>query len=365
MNHADVDAAASPHAVEPSDGPLLVEELRLAFRSHGMPLEALRYDLTPPGLHFLVVHWDIPHIDASRWRLRIGGHVRDSLDVALEELRSLPSTTVPVTLECAGNGRGRMRPRPVSVPWLGEAVGTAAWTGVPLVTLLDRAGVAPGACEVVFRGLDRGTQGGVDQEYARSLPLTEAERPEVLLAYEMNGRPLEPQHGAPLRLVVPGWYGMASVKWLSSIEVVTTPFEGFQQSVAYRYQADADDPGESVQRMRVRALMAPPGRPDFFSRHRFLDAGSVTLHGRAWSGNAAIERVQVAVDGRWSDARLQPPVGTFAWRGWTLAWDAPAGEHELACRAIDAAGNAQPLETPWNYQGMGGNGVQRIVVTVR
>jgi DMSO/TMAO reductase YedYZ molybdopterin-dependent catalytic subunit len=219
--------------------------------------------------------------------------------------------------------------------------------------------------EVVFTGDDRGLQGDVEQDYARSLTIEEAMRPEVLLAYEMNGLPLQPQHGFPLRLIVPGWYGMTSVKWLSSIEAVAEPFEGFQQAVAYRYQRDADDPGEPVDRIRVRALLIPPGIPDWFTRRRFIDRGRVELRGRAWSGYAPVTRVEVAVDGAWADASLDPPFGDFAWRGWSFGWDAAPGEHELACRATDAGGNAQPVEQPWNYQGMGNNLVQRVAVTVR
>jgi DMSO/TMAO reductase YedYZ molybdopterin-dependent catalytic subunit len=158
---------------------------------------------------------------------------------------------------------------------------------------------------------------------------------------------------------------MTSVKWLTSIEVLGEPFEGFQQAVAYRYQQDADDPGEPVARMRVRALMIPPGIPDFFSRRRFVAPGPVKLSGRAWSGNGLVERVEVAVDGRWAAAMLGSPVGAFGWRGWSFDWEATPGEHELACRATDAAGNQQPLEAAWNYQGMGNNVVQRIPVAVR
>jgi DMSO/TMAO reductase YedYZ molybdopterin-dependent catalytic subunit len=267
-----------------------------------------------------------------------------------------------VTLECAGNGRGWLTPRPVSLPWLGEAIGTAEWTGTPLAGLLEEAGLEPGAAEVVFRGADRGIQGDEEQTYARSLTVAEATRPEVILAYEMNGHLLEPHHGFPLRLVVPGWYGMTSVKWLTSIEAVAEPFEGFQQGVAYRYQQDPDDPGEPVARMRVRALMIPPGIPEFFSRSRVLDAGPVVLSGRAWSGSGPVERVEVAVDGDWADANLEPPVGEFAWRGWSFRWNATPGEHELACRATDAVGEVQPLDARWNYQGMGNNAVQRVVV---
>ena len=353
------------HSLEPTDGPLLPEELQLAFRNRGMPLEAMRQDLTPTGLHYLVAHWDIPLADPASWRLTVGGCVRRPLELTLESIRARPRRTLPVTLECAGNGRGWLTPRPVSLPWLGEAIGTAEWTGTPLRALLEDAGLAADAVEVVFRAADRGIQGEQEQSYARSLSVSDATRPEVLLAYEMNGRALEPQHGFPLRLIVPGWYGMTSVKWLTSIEVVTEAFDGFQQAVAYRYQRDADDPGDPVSRIRVRALMIPPGIPDFFSRRRFVEPGLVTLSGRAWSGNGQVERVELAVDGEWADATLAPPVGEFAWRGWSFDWDATTGEHELACRATDAAGNVQPLEAPWNYQGMGNNIVQRILVTVR
>lgn len=359
-----IPTAAAAHAREPTNGPVMVEELALAFRNRGMPLEAMRHDRTPTGLHYLVAHWDIPAADPGQWRLTVGGAVRRPLTLTLDDVRARPSQTHPVTLECAGNGRGWLTPRPVSLPWLGEAVSTATWTGAPLGSILDEAGVAPGSCEVVFHGRDRGVQGDEEQTYARSLQLEEATRPEVLVAYQMDGQPLPPQHGFPLRLIVPGWYGMASVKWLHAIEVVTAPFEGFQQSVAYRYQSDGDDAGQPVSRIQPRALMIPPGVPDFFTRHRFVTAGVVELAGRAWSGHGPVTRVEVAVDGRWADAELDAPVGQFAWRGWRFPWRAAQGDHELACRATDAAGHMQPTTAPWNHQGMGNNMVHRVNVTV-
>jgi DMSO/TMAO reductase YedYZ molybdopterin-dependent catalytic subunit len=362
---ADPHDTGSAHPLEPTDGPLTVEELQLAFRNRGMPLEALRYDLTPTGLHYLVIHWDIPETEASTWRVAITGRVARPIVIGLDDLRERPRQTFPVTLECAGNGRARLDPRPLSIPWLHEAIGTAEWTGTPLWPLLEQAGLEADAVELVFHGADRGIQGDEDQTYARSLTVDEVRRPEVMLVYEMNGRPLEPQHGAPLRLIVPGWYGMTSVKWLRSIEAVAQPFEGFQQAVAYRYQRDADDPGEPVSRIRVRALMAPPGIADFFTRRRFVDAGPIALTGRAWSGEGPVTRVEVGIDGAWTDATLGPRLGEFAWRGWSCDWDAIPGEHELSCRAADAAGNVQPLEQPWNHQGMGNNLVQTIAVTVR
>jgi DMSO/TMAO reductase YedYZ molybdopterin-dependent catalytic subunit len=349
----------------PTEGPLTVEELQLAARNKGMPLEGLRYDVTPVGMHYLLVHFDVPALDAASWRLRVGGHVAHPLELTLEDLRARPATTLAVTLECAGNGRARLMPRPISQPWLVEAVGTAEWTGTPLAGVLRDAGVKPEAVELVFTGADHGIEKGYEHDYARSLSIDDASRPEVLLAYERNGRPLEPQHGFPLRLLVPGWYGMTHVKWLTRIEAVTEPFDGYQQRVAYWYKRDAQDPGQPVRRIRPRALMIPPGFPDFLTRHRTVERGRVALSGRAWSGGGAVTHVEVAVDGTWRAATLGPQVGPFAWRSWSWPWDAEPGDHELACRATDETGAEQPTDPPWNVQGMGNNLVQRVGVTVR
>jgi len=158
---------------------------------------------------------------------------------------------------------------------------------------------------------------------------------------------------------------MTSVKWLTSIEAVEHPFDGYQQVDAYRYKRDADDVGDPVQRIRVRALMIPPGIPDFFTRRRLLDRGRVEMKGRAWSGEGTVTQVEVGVDGDWFPAALDAPLGDFAWRAWSFDWEATSGEHELACRATDSTGSLQPDEQPWNYQGMGNNLVQRVPVTVR
>src|SRR5438270_4747233 len=194
------------------DRGISLEELQLAARNHGMPLEALHEDVTPLGLHYLLIHYDIPHVDAAAWRLTVDGRVTNELSLGLDELRALPAHEVVATMECAGNGRARLDPRPVSQPWLLEAVGTARWGGTPLRPLLEEAGVGEGAVEVLFTGVDRGSEGGEEQAFQRALAVEEALRDEVLLVYEMNGAALPPQHGFPLRLVVPGWYGMTNVK---------------------------------------------------------------------------------------------------------------------------------------------------------
>ena len=217
---------------------------------------------------------------------------------------------------------------------------------------------------MVFTGLDRGVEGGEEQVFERSLPLEEALRDDVLLAYEMNGAPLLPQHGFPLRLVVPGWYGMTHVKWLTRITVVAEPFTGYQQAHAYRFRRDEDDEGEPLDRIWPRALMVPPGLPDFPTRERTLAAGRCTIEGRAWSGHAPIETVEFGVDGAWAPAELDEPTGRWAWRGWRVRLGREPGEHVLCCRARDEAGNTQPDEADWNVGGYANNGVQRVPVRV-
>jgi DMSO/TMAO reductase YedYZ molybdopterin-dependent catalytic subunit len=348
-------------------GDVTADELRLAARNHALPLEALREPLTPAGLHYLLIHYDIPAVDPIAWRLQIDGAVERPLTLSLDDLRARERVKRPVTLECAGNGRALLEPRPLSQPWLAEAVGTAEWSGVALAPLLEEAGLSDDAVEILFTGLDRGIEGGVEQSYQRSLSRWEALGPDALLADTMNGVPLPPQHGFPLRLVVAGWYGMAHVKWLGTITALTEPFDGYQQSVGYRiYDADGVA-GEPVTRIMPRSLTVPPGIPDFFTRVRTVDAGPCTLRGRAWSGWAEITRVEVSTDGgaTWGDAALGEPLGERAWRGWSFDWEAEPGEHVISSRATDAAGNAQPLEAPWNLKGYANNAVERMAVSVR
>jgi DMSO/TMAO reductase YedYZ molybdopterin-dependent catalytic subunit len=345
-----------------------LEELQLAARNHGMPLEVLREDVTPIGLHYLLIHYDIPQVDADTWRLDLDGRVGTELSLDLDALRGLPAREVVATMECAGNGRARLEPRPVSQPWLLEAVGTGRWRGVALRDLLEQAQVEADATDVLFTGLDRGIEGGEEQLFQRSLSLADASEPDVLLAYELNGVPLPPQHGFPLRLLVPGWYGMTNVKWLTRITLLDEPFTGYQQARGYHLRQTDEDEGEPLSRIHPRSLMAPPGIPDFMTRERTLHAGTVTIEGRAWSGLAPVAAVEVSTDdgATWDAAQLDPPeLGRWAWRRWSYDWNAAEpGRHVLACRARDEAGNAQATEPRWNVGGYANNAVQRVVVTV-
>ena len=350
----------------PVQGAFAAEELGLAFRNISLPLEALRYDVTPVGLHYTLSHFDIPALDAAAFRLRVGGAVDAQLALTLTELAAFPAKTLRVTMECAGNGRAGMSPRYPSMPWMHGGVGTADWTGTPLRHVLERAGLAKSAREIAFCGADRGFDSGVEHAFGRSLSRGEALRDDVLLAWAMNGQALAPQHGAPLRLIVPGWFGMASVKWLSSIEALERPFEGYQQAVGYHYRRQRGEPGTPVTHAKVKSLMLPPGIPDWYTRRRLVEQGRLEVFGRAWSGNGVpVQRVEFAVDGEWREARVEPPPQPHAWQAWHCAWEAAPGEHELACRATDAAGATQPDAPEWNTAGMGNNSVHKVQVTVR
>src|SRR5215213_6672402 len=345
------------------------QEVKSALRNAGMPLEGLRYPITPIGMHFHLIHFDIPSIDLNTYELIIEGRVRHPLRLTLDDIKARPAVTMPVMMECAGIGRAHLSPRPLSAPWHDEAIGCAQWTGTPLRPIIEEVGLLDDAVEILFSGHDRGIDHDVEHDYERSLPLEEAMREEVILAYEMNGQPLPPQHGAPLRLIVPEWYGMASVKWLKRIKAIGEPFDGFQQGNKYRYKQSEDEKGTPVTRQRPRAIMRPPGIPSQLGRSRYVKAGPVSIEGRAWSGFGLVERVEFSSNGgrTWDDAVLGEPVGRYGWRAWSYEWDAwEPGEYELCTRATDAAGNTQPLDASevWNVGTYGINTVQRVPVFV-
>ena len=344
-----------------------MDELQLSTRNHGILLEALRYAITPVGLHYLLTHFDIPPVDPLTWRLRVDGSVERPASLSLDDLRAMPATTRVLTMECAGNGRAFLDPRPASQPWLLEAVGTGEWTGVELHHVLALAGLRQSSVEVVLTGADRGVDGGIEQAYQRSLTLEEVASTGVLLAYDLNGDPLPPQHGFPLRAVVPGWYGMSNVKWLMAITAVEEPFAGYQQTVSYRLRQHEHDVGEPIRRIMPRSLMMPPGIPEFLSRARVLPVGECLIVGRAWSGFASITSVEVSIDGgtTWAPAELDgEQVDKASWIGWRFRWLATSGDHELCCRATDANGNTQPDRPQWNRGGYTNNAVQRVAVHI-
>jgi DMSO/TMAO reductase YedYZ molybdopterin-dependent catalytic subunit len=313
------------------------------------PFASLRSFLTPNELFYVRNHYSVPSIDLNTWRLRIVGAVARPLELTYDQLQAIPAVTEAFTLECAGNGRAYLSPKAKGVPWELGAISTATWTGVPLAALLERAGVAPGAVEVILEGADRGEPVGEMKppgklSFARSLPLAKALRPEVMLAHRMNGAALPPAHGFPLRAVVGGWYGMASIKWLERIVVTDRPFLGYEQSADYTiWQRRAGIPSLTpIGEVEVKASIARP------SAGEVVPAGAAyRVHGAAWTGESDVANVDVSTDGgkNWQPARLLGDPVPFAWRLWEYSWrPAAGGKHTLMARATDRRGRIQPLE---------------------
>lgn len=347
------------------DGVFSEDEVRLANRNSGLLLEALRHDITPIGMHYLLIHFDVPHIDPESYRLEFKEGFEEPLSLSLSDIIDLPQLTLPVTMECAGNGRTGLSPRTHSMPWGYEAVGTSQWTGTLLAPLIERAKPKAGTVEVSFIGADCGFDKGVEHQFGRSLTLEQIESLDAMLVHSMNGQALLPQHGSPLRLIVPGWYGMASVKWLTQINALSKPYDGYQQVNTYRYREHKSDPGLPVTSIRVKSLMTPPGIPDWVTRLRHLRAGPVEITGRAWSGNGtSITKVEFSHNEQWQEVELAKSQDKYAWVQWTYTWNAEPGEYVLRCRATDSLGNVQPLDPCWDASGFGNNCVQRVGVFV-
>lgn len=352
----------------PARGLVSYEETRLAFRCHGFHLEMLDQPITPLGSHFQLIHFDVPRLSAADYTVTIGGRVSTPLTLTLDDLRSrVPQVTQASILECAGTGRSYAHPRAIYVPWFNEDIGNYEYTGTPLGPILREAGLSPDATEVVFTGHDAGYDLGVHHRFERALPLDEALADEVILAWEANGQPLLPAHGFPLRLIVPTWYGMVSVKWLKAITVIDHPFQGVQQTQVYRQSFSGSDAGRPIQKKSVRSSLAPPGDPDLVSRHRFLPRGTHVVRGMAWSGHGPIVRVEVSTDGlrTWRAAERGADGFPTTWTPWQFSWRAGTpGRYVIASRATDSAGNVQPLRPFWNVQGMAQNAVEQVAVEV-
>jgi DMSO/TMAO reductase YedYZ molybdopterin-dependent catalytic subunit len=325
------------------------------------PMNALATgDITASRSFYVRNHFSIPRVDPSRWRLKVGGDVERPLRLSLPSIKRMRTKTLVATMECSGNSRSKMNPRPPGTPWGTGAVGTAFWTGVPLNNVLAKAGVKDSAVEVLFRGADSGLVGGQMTRFERSLPIDEAMDEDVILAFRMNGRPLPMSHGFPVRLNVPGWYGMASVKWLDEVSLISEPFQGRFQSSSYVYSRGDGTPSIPVTRMRVKSLITAP------SEEAKVRSGSpVTISGLAWSGYGKIGRVEIRVDNSgWRDAKLAgQDLGRFCWRRWKCVWvpDKP-GRYTLSSRAIDDSGHSQPEAEVFDELGYGYNTVTRINV---
>lgn len=313
-----------------------------------MPFHTLDGFITPTKSFYVRTHFPIPAIDRDAWWLRVEGEVEKPFTINFEQLMELESVILPVTLECAGNSRNFLQPRVKGVQWGLGAVGTAEWTGVPLSVLLDCAGVHPNACEVILEGAD----GGILEDpksppgklhYSRSVSLKKA-RVDVLLAYKMNGEELPPEHGFPVRALVPGWYAMASVKWLQRIIVTDQPFGGYYQTLDYAYWKRQAEIAEltPLREMQVKAEIARPAEGEMVPAN-----SSVRVHGAAWTSDGEITKVELSTDGgaTWAEANLLGQPKRNAWRLWEFNWQTPAtpGSRTLIARATDSLGRTQPV----------------------
>ena len=327
-----------------------------------LPLTATNYEtppatlsdfLTPVPRFFVRSNYPFPDYTRENWRLTVSGSVAREMTLTYRDLLSLPRHTLTAWMECYGNSRSLFVPGAVGNPWTGGAVGNATWTGVSLAAVLDRAGVQASAVEVLC-------QGGDDPEFQRSLLLEKARDADTLLAWEMNGEPLARVHGFPVRLVVPGWGGIASVKWITGLTLIDTPFEGHYQTNLYVLRDADGNAGEKVTTQPVKSLITSVRPGDH------LSTGKHTVSGVAWSGSGAITAVAVSADSgtTWHPATITEQAGPYSWARWSYEWDATPGEHILTSRATDTAGNVQPEHARWNQNGYQYNGWHRYPVVV-
>jgi DMSO/TMAO reductase YedYZ molybdopterin-dependent catalytic subunit len=356
-------------AVDPEEAcQQAIEAGLLVRRAHPLCCEtsipALVGGSVTPNAHFYIRnHFQIPKLDPASYRLAVNGLVERPLSRSLRDLPAMTSKSLIVTLECAGNGRTLFKPAIEGEQWELGAVSTAKWTGVPLVEVLERAGVLAGAQEVLFRGADFGkVEGSREIRFERSLRLEDAREEDVLLAYAMNGETLPIQHGYPLRLIVPRWYAFASVKWLTEIEVIAQPFAGYYQGDKYWYECPREGQlvREPVTLLQVRALITDP------ATDTEVRAETLTIRGVAWSGAAPIARVEVIVgDGGWQQAQLIGEHNRFCWQAWELNTRVQKSKHlTLRARATDLAGRTQPERAEWNRLGYGNNAIHEVHIKV-
>lgn len=351
------------HQAEPFNGGVPADDLRQSY-------------LTPYPLFYVRSHADaVPQVDSDSYRLTVGGRVDHPLSLSLHEImHDFEQRTVAATLQCAGNRRLELNAIAEmpgeSVMWGDEAISTAVWRGVSLADVLARAGVTDGGGHVAFESLDSIEKDDQRFGYGGSIPMEKALRPEVLLAYEMNADPLPPVHGAPLRVIVPGYIAARSVKWLASITVQDAPSDNYYQTRDYKLfpphvTADAIDwsQGEMLGAMRTDAVICTP-RGD-----QPLSAGRVTLRGYAIAGgDARITRVEVSTDGgqMWRRASIETDCAPYVWCFWEATVGLERGTHTLMVRAHDSAGSVQPdhPRDAWNVKGYMNNALHRVTVTV-
>jgi DMSO/TMAO reductase YedYZ molybdopterin-dependent catalytic subunit len=335
------------------------------------PVNKVASFLTPIELFYVRSHTPAPRLKSESYQLQIDGAVQNPLLLTYRQLRDMPAITRTALLECAGNSRVFLVPQARGAEWELGAVGTAEWTGVSLVDLLERAGFDDDACEIVLEGPDRGVPAEEPKPpaplaYARSLPRTKALQRDVVIAYQMNGQDLTEDHGYPVRAIVPGHYAMASVKWLTRIYAVKEPFQGYWQTSDYGYWDYVD--GKPVR----RPLGEIPLKSEIFrpSPHETVPPNQAySVFGAAWAGETEVTEISVSTDGgqTWAKGEFIDPIHRYAWRRWTFNWVTPnePGRYTLMSRARAANGEVQPDKHDENYGGYVINHILPIEVTVR
>jgi DMSO/TMAO reductase YedYZ molybdopterin-dependent catalytic subunit len=326
------------------------------------PLEALINETTPSNLFYVRNHFDVPEIKPGQWRLEVNDEAGNSKIFYLNQIKEMPVKSSLVILECAGNGRSSMNPIPSGTPWNLGAVSQTRFTGTPLNNVLKSLNLSDQTIEILFVGADQNRSSAGQINYARSLPFEVAAHPDTLLVWGMNGEPLRAHHGYPLRLLVPRWYGMASVKWLKQIVALNKPYQGFFQRDEYVYKGELGvKDGTPVTNMRVRSLILVPHSGSK------VTSGEVLISGIAWSGEGHITGVEVSFDlgENWEEAAFTPSNSVYAAGVWMHLWQPKSpGDHTISVRASDSARNIQPLSPRWNQGGYGNNSVHQIVVTI-
>ncbi|HEU4684229.1 MAG TPA: sulfite oxidase [Nitrospira sp.] len=362
-------AFAQEEASPRETGPLTVRVSR-PFDAE-TPVGELNTFLTPTHRFFVRSHFGPPpseHLADDRWRLHVGGLVERATGFSMADLRRFSPVSLTAVLQCSGNGRAHHRPRVPGVQWDRGAVGNAQWTGVRLREILETAGVKPEAQHVRFQGADRPVVDRVPL-FTRSIPLAKAAHPDTILAYEMNGHPLPLLHGAPLRLITPGWMAESCIKWLTDIVVQDGEADGYYMQQAYRTPVRPVQPSDqldgvpttTVDRMVVKSLITRPAEGESLAR------GPVTIQGVAWSGEAKVVAIEVSFDEgvTWEPARFVGEGHPYAWRQWQYVWNPKqTGSRSILCRATDERGETQPARSPWNPGGFLWNGWDRVTVTV-
>ena len=330
-------------------------------------LPNLNVPVSPNEGHFIRSHFPAPQINTSDWSLTVDGDVDSPLNLSYDDLLKMPSREVVNLMECAGNSRSTMQPPAEGVQWDNGAVSVSCWKGVSLKTVLEQASLKGSATDVLFIGVDSGNvpAAGTSMAYEMSVPMEKLLDQDTLLAYEMNGEPLPKDHGFPVRLLIPGWYGMASVKWLTKITVMDHPNGGFHE-LDYRFYPATDGKSdakiERVSTLKVKSLICTP------CKGNVLELGSHTINGVAWSGDGHITKVEVSTDDdrSWREAKLEKPDGNYSWQQWEIDWKANnLGHSLLRCRATDSKGNVQPMLATWNYRGYQVNSIHSVPITVR